>query len=83
MSLFSFEVLSKNKPESPKLKKCPTCFAYLLIHAEVCDMCQQKVRKIDKWGIAQKPVDRMSYVRCLLMWCLFGLYMWWLFFQDK
>jgi hypothetical protein len=83
MALFSFKILSKNKPRLPSIKKCHTCFAYLLIHAEVCDMCKREVGKIDKYGRAQKPTDWMSYVRLLFMWCLFGLYMWWVFLQDN
>jgi len=74
---------NKNKPQSQKLKKCPECFAYLPIDAQVCVSCKKKVGKIDKHGIAKKPVDWMSYVRCLLMWCLFCLYMWWAFLRDK
>ncbi|MFC1515407.1 hypothetical protein ACFL7E_01465 [Thermodesulfobacteriota bacterium] len=38
---------------------------------------------IGKDGIAKKPVDWMSYIRAILMWAIFGLYMWWAFLREK
>ena len=49
----------------------------------ICVSCKKKVGKIDKYGMAQKPVDWLSYVRCLLIWCAFCLYIWWAFLRDK
>ena len=74
---------NKNNPQSQNLKKCPECLTHLPIDAKVCVACKKKVGEIDKYGMAKKPVDWLSYVECLLIWCAFCLYMWWAFFRDK
>jgi len=74
---------NNNEAYSSRMKKCPECFTYLPIDAEVCVSCKIKVGKLGKHGLAQKPVDWLSYVRCLSMWVIFGLYMWWVFLRDK
>ena len=66
-----------------KMKKCPECFTYIAIDDKVCHSCKAKVGKIGKDGIALRPINWMSYIRALMMWVIFGLYIWWAFLREK
>jgi hypothetical protein len=72
-----------NGAPPPTMKKCPECFTYLQLDDKVCFACHTKVGKMDKNGIAARPVDFLAYMRCLLMWAIFFLYIWWAFLRDK
>ena len=61
-------------------KRCPDCLANMSMEAEICPGCNKEVGKINKHGMAQKPIDWRSYVLCLLAWAGFGVYIWWAFF---
>lgn len=75
---------NKSKGQPQRLKKCPVCFTYLPIDAEICTACRKKVgKKIDKYGFAKKSVDWVSYIRAFSMWIILGLYLWWTFLKDK
>jgi len=66
-------VQNKSKAQSQRMKKCPVCFTYLPIDAEISD----------KYGFAKKSVDWISYIRALSMWIILGLYLWWTFLKNK
>ena len=74
---------NNNRSQALKTKKCPYCYTYLTIADEVCFSCKNKVGKVDKYGMAKTPVDWNAYIRALLMWCIFCLFVWWKFFRDK
>ena len=74
---------AESKSPTRKMKKCPNCFTYIQLDEKKCPACQSKVGNIGKDGIAKKPVDWMSYFRAVLMWTIFGLYMWWAFLREK
>ncbi len=63
-----------------KTKVCPYCSVPLTIDVTECSSCSRKVGKIDKHGMAEKPVNYGAYVICLLAWVGFYLYMRWAFF---
>ena len=63
-------------------KKCPHCYEYLPLRANVCMGCQKKVGDVDKLGFAQKPVDLMGYLIALAAIVTFSVFMWWGFFRE-
>ncbi|PIE70539.1 MAG: hypothetical protein CSA22_07520 [Deltaproteobacteria bacterium] len=64
-------------------KKCPECYATLLVNVDRCFSCKAKVGPVDAKGYARRPTDWKSYFLCFLSWALFGLYVWWVFFKEK
>jgi hypothetical protein len=67
--------------ESHQTKKCPSCYTYISLDAEVCPSCKSKVGGVDKHGLATKRVDWGSYLICILAWITFGVYAWFAFFR--
>jgi hypothetical protein len=66
--------------ETRKNKTCPYCFVPLSLDAETCFSCKKTVGKIDKHGMAKKPVNIWSYIVCFLAWAGFFIYIMWAFF---
>lgn len=63
-------------------KKCPECYAYLPLHAKVCNICQAKVGEVDKLGFAGKPFDWWGYLIAIVSVAGFAIFMWWAFFRE-
>ena len=63
-----------------KYKICPYCAIPLMLDADICFHCKHKVRRINKYGIANRPVNIWSYVSAATSWIGFYLYMRWAFF---
>jgi hypothetical protein len=63
-------------------KKCPECYAYLPLHAQVCAACGAKVGEVDKLGFAQRPIDWWGYLLALISIAGFVTFMWWAFFRE-
>jgi len=61
-------------------KKCPYCQTHLPVDAHVCSVCNKKVGKVERYGVARKPTDWISYVVCIIAWIVFFVYVWWAFF---
>ena len=70
----------KNGDSACATKKCPYCYTHLPLDVKICFSCKKKVGKVEKHGMAKKPVDWISYIVCLIAWLGFFLYMWWAFF---
>ncbi|HPA14936.1 MAG TPA: hypothetical protein PKV75_06660 [Desulfobacterales bacterium] len=70
----------KNESGSFASKRCPECFTQLPLDTEICTSCGMKIGKVDKYGLAKKPVDWLSYVLCLLSWVGLAVFVWWAFF---
>jgi len=43
-------------------KKCYECLTHIPINATVCNICKAKVGKVNKIGMAEKPVDVKAYL---------------------
>ena len=43
-------------------KKCYECLTHIPIDATVCNICNAKVGKVNRIGMAEKPVDVKAYV---------------------
>ncbi len=72
----------KNKPrKSYTFKRCPGCFIHLSLDATLCPSCGQKVRGVDRNGLARKATDWKAYLLCVVAWSVLGLYSWWAFFR--
>ena len=65
------------------IKKCPYCSVVLGLNDQICFSCKHKVGKVNEYGIAEKPVDWMSYVMCFLAMGGFVFFIWWGFLRDK
>ena len=63
-------------------KKCPECHAHLHVEVKKCYFCGNKVRRANKWGIAKRPINWLSYLNCLMAWAVFFFFLWWSFFPD-
>jgi hypothetical protein len=63
-------------------KKCPHCYEYLALHAQVCTACQKKVGDVDKLGFAENPVDWVRYLIALIAIVVFVVFAWWGFFLE-
>jgi predicted amidophosphoribosyltransferase len=61
-------------------KKCPECFAYIPLRAEVCPMCQARVGQVDRHGRAKRPLDWKAYLAAAVAIAAFFIYCWWAFF---
>ncbi len=62
------------KMTTRKTKTCPYCSVPLALNAEECFSCKRKVGKVDKHGIAGKPVNYKAYIICLIIWVALYLY---------
>ena len=63
-------------------KKCPECYTYLPLHAQVCTACQTKVRDVDRLGFAEKSIDWLGYLLAVVSIVWFSIFMWWAFFRE-
>ena len=63
-----------------KDKRCPECFAVLKLDAKTCFACGQKVGRVDKFGLARRPIDFKSYLVFLLSLLMLAGYIWKKFF---
>ena len=62
--------MASSDKESPKFttKKCWECFSYIPLDAKVCPECKKKVGKVLDTGMAEKPIDWMSYFYLIISW---------------
>ncbi|MCJ7830833.1 MAG: hypothetical protein MUP74_05540 [Desulfobacterales bacterium] len=60
-------------------KKCPSCLTNIPFETKRCPSCNVKVGGVDKIGFAERPVDWMSYVKSILWFQGFCLFVWWAF----
>ena len=60
--------------ESHVTKKCPSCYTYIALDAEVCPSCKKKVGMVDRHGMASKRVEWGKYLIAILSWITFGVY---------
>lgn len=72
---------AKNSPKKYQVKKCPECFTALSIDADRCTSCNQRVGAVNDIGIAELPVDWMSYFNALLAASAFCFFIWWVFLK--
>jgi hypothetical protein len=52
------------------------------LHDEICFSCKHKVGKVNQHGIAEKPVDWMSYALCIISLAAFVFFIWWAFLRQ-
>jgi len=75
------EMISVMSEIQSKMNKiCPFCFVPLATEAKTCFSCRKKVGKINKHGMAKKPINYWSYAVCFLIWIIFAFYVLWAFF---
>jgi hypothetical protein len=63
-------------------KKCPHCYTYLPLRANVCTSCHQRVGDVDKLGFAKKPFDWRAYLLAGITIAAFAVFIWWAFFRE-
>ena len=47
-------------------KKCYNCLEHLPLEATTCTNCKKKVGKINRIGMASKPIDWIAYLVCAI-----------------
>jgi len=72
----------KKKSGEHLTKKCPQCYTYLPLHAQVCTACHAKVGEVDKLGFAEKPVDWLGYLLAVVSIAGLIIFIWWGFFRE-
>lgn len=63
-------------------KRCPECFVDLPLDAKECSSCHTRVGKVDKHGKAQRKVNWVSYIICIVAWAIFIAYIKWAFLSN-
>ncbi len=63
-------------------KKCPECYAYVKIEAEVCPYCKTKIGHVGSHGMAIRKVDWKSYLTFAVALIALGVYIWWAFLRG-
>ena len=63
-------------------KKCPECYTYLPLDAQVCPACKTKVGDVDRLGFAEKSIDWMGYLLAVVSIVGFIIFVWWAFFRE-
>jgi len=73
--------MAKKNAETVKFssKKCWECLTHLPLKATVCSVCKKKVGKVNKFGIAEKPIDYKAYVICVFAFLLLFVFIWKMF----
>lgn len=61
-------------------KRCPYCYTLLRPDATHCIDCKKKVGKMDKFGLAKKPLNWRAYMAALLWTVMLAMYIWKVFF---
>lgn len=72
---------SGGEPQS-KFKRCPECFAKLPLHVKRCHACNLRVGEADKFGLAKRPVNWIGYSTAIILWIVFGFFVWWAFLKS-
>ena len=73
---------SKGNDQQHLTKKCPECYAYLPLQAQVCTACNAKVGEVDKLGFAHRPFDWLGYLLAVVSIVGFTVFIWWAFFRE-
>jgi len=60
-------------------KRCPYCFISLALTAETCQSCHKRVGKVDRYGLAKKPINYMGYLAAVMWAGIFVGYIWFAF----
>lgn len=77
------EIFKRKGAKKPYLKKlCPECGTYLPVNSEECYNCGKKVGHVDELGMAKRPIDWKTNIYCIVLWLLFGFYIWWAFIRE-
>ncbi len=75
----SENIAAETGPPRQISKKCPECYHYLSLEAQVCPTCGARVGKVDRFGMARLATNWKSYLVCILAWVGLGLYVRWAF----
>ncbi|MCG8472737.1 MAG: hypothetical protein MI742_12915 [Desulfobacterales bacterium] len=62
-------------------KRCPYCFVNLKLNAESCHSCHKRVGRVNRLGLAKKPINVMGYLAALLWLGIFAGYIWYAFIR--
>ncbi|WP_300667801.1 hypothetical protein [Desulfoluna sp.] len=62
-------------------KRCPYCFTNLSLTAETCLGCHKRVGKVDRFGLAKKPINYLGYLAAFMWVGIFIGYIWFAFIR--
>jgi RNA polymerase subunit RPABC4/transcription elongation factor Spt4 len=70
--------MAKSSPPSQRVdvstKKCPECYGYVPVKAEVCPLCKTRLGKVGKHGMAERTTNWKAYILCIIAWLIFFIY---------
>ena len=61
-------------------KKCPECYTYIPIDAQVCPSCKTRVGKVTRSGMAARKTNWKTIFICIIAWIVFAVFMKYAFF---
>lgn len=67
-------------PASYASKKCPECYSYVPLGAQVCPSCKIRLGDVGRHGMARRLTNWKAYIFCIIAWLVFALYIKWAFF---
>jgi hypothetical protein len=76
--------MAKPSPQAPPpgyaSKKCPECYTYVPLKAQVCHSCKTRLGEVGPNGMARRLTNWKAYVICIVAWLVFAVYVKWAFF---
>jgi predicted nucleic acid-binding Zn ribbon protein len=69
-----------NQDPKHSSKKCPECFTYIPIDAQVCPSCKTRVGKVTRSGMAARTTKWKTNILCIIAWIVFAIFIKYAFF---
>lgn len=61
-------------------KKCPECYEYVPLEANICPSCKTRLGKVQEHGMAERLTNWKGYILCGILWLILAIYLKWAFF---
>jgi len=66
----------KEKLRNYSTKKCYECLSHIPLNATECNICKAKVGKVNRIGMAEKPVDVKAYLGFVIAAAALAVFIW-------
>jgi len=61
-------------------KKCPECYTYIPIDAQMCPSCKTRVGKVTRSGMAARRTNWKANIICIIAFIVFAAFIKYAFF---